>query len=47
MGSKSVLTGLKPQLAKKIAFLGVANTLQTEVKGTLQQAFTGVFDSEI
>lgn len=38
MGSKSILTGLRPQLAKKIALLGVANTLKTEVKGTLQQA---------
>lgn len=38
MGSNSVLTGLRPQLAKKIALLGAGNTLQTEVKGTLQQA---------
>lgn len=38
MGSKSVLTGLRPQLAKKMATLGVGNILQAEVKGTLQQA---------
>ena len=38
MGSKPVLTGLRPQLARKIASLGLTNTLQADVKGTLQQA---------
>ena len=38
MGSKPVLTGIRPQLAKKTALLGVGNTLRAEVKGTLQQA---------
>lgn len=46
MGSKSVLTGLRPQLAKKIASLGAGNTLQTEVKGTLQQALQEYLTAE-
>lgn len=37
MGSKSILTGLRPQLAKKMVQLGMNIELNTEIKGTLQQ----------
>ncbi|RDW20260.1 anti-anti-sigma factor [Oceanobacillus arenosus] len=38
MGSKSILTGLRPTLAKKMVNLGVDIGENTEIKGNLQQA---------
>ena len=38
MGSKSILTGLRPQLAQKMVHLGMNIGINTEIKGTLQQA---------
>lgn len=37
MGSKSILTGLRPQLAKKMVHLGMNIEVNAEIKGTLQQ----------
>ncbi|AXI11240.1 anti-anti-sigma factor [Oceanobacillus zhaokaii] len=44
MGSKSILTGLRPQLAKKMVHLGMNIEENTEVKGTLQQALNEYFE---
>ncbi|MHA6251787.1 STAS domain-containing protein [Oceanobacillus sp. CAU 1775] len=38
MGSKAVLTGLRPKLAKRIAALGMQEMVHIETKATLQQA---------
>ncbi|RDW16891.1 anti-anti-sigma factor [Oceanobacillus chungangensis] len=43
MGSKSILTGLRPQLARKMVHLGT-NMKNTEIKGTLQQALDEYFE---
>lgn len=40
MGSESVLTGLRPQLVKKMVHLGMNIDVNTEIKGTLQQALS-------
>lgn len=37
MGSRSILTGLRPQLAKKMVHLGMNIEVNAEIKGTLQQ----------
>ncbi|AXI11107.1 anti-anti-sigma factor [Oceanobacillus zhaokaii] len=44
MGSKSTLTGLRPQLAKKMLYLGINIEINTEIKGTLQQALNEYFE---
>jgi rsbT co-antagonist protein RsbR len=45
MGAKSILTGLRPDLVRKMVHIGIDLNSYTETKATLQQTLNKFFSS--
>jgi rsbT co-antagonist protein RsbR len=46
MGSKAVITGLRPELVRNMIHAGIAFEQKAETRGTLQQTLKSYLDNE-